>query len=75
MGKDRNAYEHVNDRPGHDMRYAIDSSKLRTKLGWLPKYTNLREGLQATIDWYSQNEAWWKNEKAKVEAAYAEKGQ
>ncbi len=75
MGKDKNAYEHVNDRPGHDMRYAIDSSKLRKELGWLPKYTNLREGLQATIDWYTKNDAWWKNEKAKVEAAYAEKGQ
>lgn len=75
MGKDKNAYEHVNDRPGHDMRYAIDSSKLRTELGWLPKYTNLREGLQATIDWYTKNDAWWQNEKAKVEAAYAEKGQ
>jgi dTDP-glucose 4,6-dehydratase len=75
MGKDKSAYEHVNDRPGHDMRYAIDSSKLRTNLGWLPKYTNLREGLQATIGWYTQHDAWWKNEKAKVEAAYAEKGQ
>jgi dTDP-glucose 4,6-dehydratase len=75
MGKDKNAYEHVNDRPGHDMRYAIDSSKLRTQLGWLPKYTNLREGLQATIDWYNDHVDWWKNEKAKVEAAYAEKGQ
>jgi len=75
MGKDKTAYEHVNDRPGHDQRYAIDSTKLQTELGWKPKYTNLREGLQATIDWYSENEAWWKNEKAKVEAAYAEKGQ
>ncbi len=75
MGNDKTAYEHVNDRPGHDMRYAIDSTKLRTQLGWLPKYTNLREGLKATIDWYTENDAWWKNEKAKVEAAYAEKGQ
>lgn len=75
MGKDKNDYEHVADRPGHDQRYAIDSTKLRTQLGWEPKYTNLREGLQATIDWYKANEDWWQAEKAKVEAAYAEKGQ
>lgn len=75
MGKDKTAYEHVADRPGHDMRYAIDSTKLRDELGWTPKYTNLREGLQATIDWYTNNTAWWQAEKAKVEAAYAEKGQ
>lgn len=75
MNKDASWLDHVNDRPGHDMRYAIDSSKLRTELGWKPKYTNLREGLQATIDWYTKHDAWWKNEKAKVEAAYAEKGQ
>jgi dTDP-glucose 4,6-dehydratase len=75
MGKDKTAYEHVADRPGHDQRYAIDNSKLKRELGWEPQYTNLREGLQATIDWYQANEEWWKNEKAKVEAAYAEKGQ
>lgn len=75
MGKNASDYEHVNDRPGHDQRYAIDNTKLVTELGWQPTYTNLRAGLQATIDWYSANEAWWKNEKAKVEAAYAEKGQ
>jgi len=75
MGKNKSAYEHVNDRPGHDQRYAIDASKLQQELGWKPKYTNLREGLQATIDWYTKNEDWWKAEKAKVEANYAKQGQ
>ena len=75
MGQPKDTYEHVNDRPGHDMRYAIDSTKLRTELGWEPKYTNLREGLQATIDWYRAHEDWWKAEKADVEAAYAKQGQ
>lgn len=75
MGKDKNAYEHVNDRPGHDQRYAIDNSKLVNELGWQPTYTNLREGLEATVKWYTDNEEWWKNEKAKVEAKYAEQGQ
>ena len=75
MGKDEKAYEHVNDRPGHDQRYAIDSTKLRTELGWQPQYTDIRSGLQSTIDWYSNNEAWWKSEKESIEAAYAKRGQ
>ncbi|HSW77774.1 MAG TPA: dTDP-glucose 4,6-dehydratase [Candidatus Chromulinivoraceae bacterium] len=75
MGRDKNDYEHVNDRPGHDLRYAIDANKLRDELGWTPQYTDMREGLKATIEWYTGNDEWWKNEKAKVEAAYAEKGQ
>ncbi len=61
MGLDAKDYEHVSDRPGHDMRYAIDSSKLRTELGWKPVYTNFESGLQATIDWYKANEAWWRH--------------
>lgn len=75
MGKDKTAYQHVNDRPGHDQRYAIDNSKLTNELDWQPVYTNLREGLEATIQWYNDNEAWWQAEKTKVEAKYAQQGQ
>lgn len=78
MGKPTDWYDHVNDRPGHDMRYAMDSSKLRAELGWMPQFTDnegMKRGLQQTIDWYKENEDWWKTEKEKVEAAYAEKGQ
>ena len=75
MGKDKNAYDHVNDRPGHDQRYAIDNTKLTTELGWNPKYTDLRQGLKATIEWYDKNKDWWKADKEKIESAYAEKGQ
>ena len=74
MGKDKNDYDHVNDRPGHDLRYAIDASRLRDELGWTPKYTDFREGLQATIEWYQQNEAWWQPQKAETEAKYQELG-
>ena len=74
MGKDRNDYEHVNDRPGHDKRYAIDSSKIRRELGWVPKYDDFRAGLQTTIDWYKASEAWWKPQKAETEAKYQELG-
>ena len=75
MGKPADWYDHVTDRAGHDMRYAIDASKLRSELGWTPKYTNFRDGLAATIDWYRDNEAWWQPLKEAVEASYAKKGQ
>ena len=75
MGYAPDDYEHVADRPGHDMRYAIDNSKLVEELGWQPKFTDFRSGLQATIDWYRNNEAWWRPLKAEVEAKYAAQGQ
>lgn len=75
MGKDPKDYEHVNDRPGHDLRYAIDSSRLRTELGWTPKFTNFRKGLMATIKWYQDNPGWWQPQKATTEAKYKKAGQ
>jgi len=74
MGKPSDDYEHVNDRPGHDMRYAIDASKLTTGLGWQPQYTDFKDGLHATIDWYTNNEWWWKPQKDATEAMYKEIG-
>jgi len=75
MGFAPDDYEHVNDRPGHDMRYAIDSSKLRAETGWVPQFTNFRDGLADTIDWYKQHEAWWRPQKAATEAKYSKQGQ
>ena len=75
MGHPADAYEHVTDRPGHDLRYAIDSTKLRTELGWTPRYTHFEDGLAATIDWYRANEAWWRPMKQATEAKYAKTGQ
>lgn len=75
MGQSKDAYEHVNDRPGHDLRYAIDSTKLREELGWQPQYTDFRDGLAHTIKWYTENRDWWEAEKSAVEANYAKNGQ
>ncbi|MBS1906037.1 MAG: dTDP-glucose 4,6-dehydratase [Actinobacteria bacterium] len=75
MGQPRDAYDHVTDRAGHDLRYAIDSTKLRTELGWTPQYADFESGLAATIDWYQANEAWWAPSKDATEAFYATKGQ
>ena len=73
-GQPRDAYDHVSDRPGHDLRYAIDSTKLREELGWAPRYRDFREGLAATIAWYRENEAWWRPQKDATEARYAQLG-
>lgn len=75
MGEPADAYDHVDDRPGHDLRYAIDYSKLHRELGWEPRYRDFERGLSATIDWYRGNEAWWRPQKAATEAKYARTGQ
>ena len=75
MGQPADAYDHVNDRPEHDLRYAIDSSRLRRELGWTPRYRDFESGLAATIDWYRRNEAWWRPMKEATEAKYAKTGQ
>ncbi|WP_144795959.1 dTDP-glucose 4,6-dehydratase [Microbacterium paludicola] len=75
MGQPRDAYDHVTDRAGHDLRYAIDSRKLRDELGWAPQFSDFESGLAATIAWYRDNEAWWAPAKDATEAFYASKGQ
>jgi len=75
MGKPSDFYDHVTDRAGHDLRYAIDASKLRDELGWQPQYVDLRAGLEQTIQWYADNRAWWQDGKDATEAKYAEAGQ
>ena len=71
MGRDPSDYDHVADRPGHDLRYAIDSVPLREELGWEPQFRDFRAGLADTIEWYRANEAWWRPQKEAVEAKYA----
>ena len=74
MGRDPDDFEHVRDRAGHDLRYAIDPSALYDELGWAPKHTDFSEGLQATIDWYRDNEWWWRPLKDVTEARYEGRG-
>ncbi len=74
MGQPRDAYDLVSDRPGHDMRYAIDASRLRDELGWAPRYPGFRDGLAATVEWYRANEDWWRPRKDATEAKYARLG-
>jgi dTDP-glucose 4,6-dehydratase len=59
MGKPEDLIEFVDDRPGHDLRYSLDSSKIRSELGWAPKYS-FEEALGRTVDWYLNNEEWWR---------------
>jgi dTDP-glucose 4,6-dehydratase len=70
MDQPADAYDYVPDRPGHDLRYSNNTTKIRTELGWQPSYGDIRSGLAATIDWYRHNEWWWKPRKEATEAKY-----
>ena len=75
MGQREDAFDWVRDRPGHDRRNAIDSSKLRAVLGWRSWRSDFTKGLAATIAWCRDNEAWWRPAKEATEARYAARGQ
>ena len=59
MNKDESLIEFIEDRPGHDIRYSLNSSKIRNELGWKPKH-NFEDALQKTVKWYLENQWWWK---------------
>lgn len=69
FGRGEDAIEFVKDRQGHDLRYALDASRIRRELGWRPRWT-ISEGLKATIQWYRDHEAWWRPLKRRAEAIY-----
>lgn len=60
LGKSEDLIAYVTDRPGHDMRYAIDPTKIHRELGWLPE-TKFDDGIKKTIQWYLDNKSWWEN--------------
>ena len=71
-GESAKLITYVKDRPGHDLRYAIDASKINTELGWKPSVT-FEEGLAQTIDWYLDNETWLKNVTSGAYQSYYDK--
>lgn len=75
MGKDPDDFDQVKDRPGHDRRYAIDSTKLQTELGWRPQFTDFEAGMKRTIEWYTENKSWWEATKEATEKRYKAQGQ
>ncbi len=73
MGKDESSIEHVTDRPGHDRRYAIDATKIKTELGWAPTRSAWPDALERTVRWYLDNEDWWKRVRSGAYREYYEK--
>ena len=74
MGQPSDAFDHVNDRPGGDKRYAIDATKITRELVWRPRFTDFAEGLDETIQWYREHEDWWRPDKDATEAKYRLQG-
>jgi len=72
MGKDESSIEYVKDRPGHDRRYAVDWSKIQNELGWKPLH-DFDQWLEKTINWYKENEVWWKDIKTSEYKNYYKK--
>jgi dTDP-glucose 4,6-dehydratase len=71
VGKGEELIQYVKDRPGHDRRYAMDSSKARAVLGWRPRHT-FETGLRKTVDWYVANKPWWERVRSGAYKAYYE---
>ncbi len=72
LGKDESSIEFVKDRPGHDRRYAINWTKIKTELGWQPQY-DFDTWLEKTVAWYKENQWWWKDIKSGTYKEYYEK--
>jgi dTDP-glucose 4,6-dehydratase len=75
FGRSEDDIEFVTDRAGHDRRYAIESGKLRSELGWSPRFEDFETGLADTVAWYRAHEDWWRPAKQATEAFYASRGQ
>ena len=71
LGKSRDLIQPVGDRPAHDRRYAVDTTKIRTELGWEAK-TSFRDGLAKTVEWYKSNRPWWEEIKSGAYRSYYE---
>jgi dTDP-glucose 4,6-dehydratase len=62
--------EFIRDRPGHDLRYSVDSTKIKSELGWKPQNVDFNEKLNETVQWYLANSSWWESQKQLTEARY-----